>query len=121
MGRNTTAKESLQQWFDADDTPPDAWRTWTYRKIGKDAKIGHASVGRHLPAMVAKHLKCLPSEVIAQRKAYREAFGEGMTDEKLQKLKAYRQEQPPKSIEDCAFLLEISEYLVNKYCEREGW
>ena len=92
----------------------------TYDEIESQTAVSCTTIRRYLPVIVAKPENSLPSEMRAKCKAYSNTRCNGMTDEKLERLKVYQREKSPKSKSDCALLLEVLEHIVNKYCKRHN-
>ncbi len=114
------AKEKIQAWLDNPNTPYDAWENLTYDEIADQAGVGRSSVDRHLVILVARTRGYEVAEVKARRKAAWYDRVDRMTDEKLERLKAYRSQDPPLSYEECAVRLDQSLWSVKYHCEKNN-
>lgn len=116
----STAKEKIQAWLEDPKTPYNAWEHKTYDEIAEEAGVGRSSVDRNLVIIVARTRGYEVEEVKRRRKqAWTERVNR-MTPEKLERLKAYRAQDPPLSYEECAVRLDQSLWSVKYHCEKEG-
>ena len=115
-----SAKEKIQAWIENPTTPYNAWEYKTYDEIAEAVGVGRSSVDRYLVILVARTRGYSVAEVKARRKAaWSERFGR-MTPEKLERLKAYRAQDPPLSHEECAVRLVQSLWSVKYHCEKHN-
>ena len=97
----------------------------TYREIAEqisteDDKVAHATIREILAGVMADRLKTDPSEILKRKKDYRtEARGQ-LTDDKIQKLKEWRSEDPPVPLIDIAYRLKVSINTVRHHCKKLG-
>lgn len=115
-----SAKEKIQAWLEDPTTPYDAWEHKTYGEIAEEVGVGRSSVDRHLVILVARTRGYEVAEVKERRKTAWHTRVDRMTPEKLERLKAYRAQEPPLSYEDCAVRLDQSLWSVKYHCEKEG-
>ena len=120
----TTRKEQLTAWFDAQDDH-ERWITMTYQEIADAISTeGHPSspstVRNLLPAIVAHKLNILPSEAIERKATYRKEVQKQMTPDKIRLLKEWRRQVPSIPLPDCAFRLEVSLQAVRDCCKLYG-
>lgn len=113
-----SAKEKIQAWLDNPTTPYDAWVSLTYDEIAEQAGVSKSSVDRHLVILVARTRGYAVEEVKARRKTAWYERVDRMTPEKLERLKAYRSQEPPLSHEECAVRLDQSLWSVKYNCEK---
>ena len=115
-----SAKDKIQAWLNNPATPYNAWVDLTYNEIAKQAGVGRSSVDRHLVILVARTRGYDVEEVKRRRKtAWHERVGR-MTPEELERLKAYRSQNPPLSHEECAVRLDQSLWSVKYNCEKHN-
>ena len=112
------AKEKIQAWLDNPTTPYDAWVDLTYDEIAEQAGVSKSSVDRHLVILVARTRGYAVEEVKERRKTAWHERVNRMTPEKLERLKAYRSQDPPLSHEECAVRLDQSLWSVKYNCEK---
>ena len=113
-----TAKEKIQAWLNNPRTPDDAWVHLTYKEIAESAGVSYTSVTRYLVMSDARSRGYDIKDVRRRRKtAWHERVGR-MTPKKLDKLKAYRAQNPPLSYEECAVRLDQSVWSVKYNCEK---
>lgn len=116
-------RDQFQAWLDR-QTDPDAWLTKTYQQIGDEMVDGERvtpSVVRTVLVMcLADRLGIQPSEVIKRKADYRKAAQGQMTPEKLGLLREWRTQDPPVSIIDCAYRLDVSHQTIRDHCEKMG-
>ena len=119
MARNT-AKAKIQAWLENPTTPYDAWVHLTYDEIAAQAGVSKSSVDRHLVILVARTRGYEVADIKRRRKqAWTERVNR-MTPEKLQRLKAYRSQDPPLDYEECAVKLDQSVWSVKYHCEKRS-
>ena len=118
MAKQPSAKEKIQAWLDAPATPYDAWVNLTYDEIAEQAGVGRSSVDRNLVIVVARSRGLDVAEVKRRRKTAWHERAERMTPDKLDRLRAYRAQDPPLSYEDCAVRLDVSLWSVRYNCEK---
>ena len=66
------ASKRLRTWFENPQTPPDAWKTWRYDDIAKDAEVSPHTVKLRLQPLVQKRYPTIDS--YARFKKAREAY-----------------------------------------------
>lgn len=116
-------RDQFQAWLDR-QADSDAWLTKTYQEIGEEMAEGEQispSVVRTVLALyMADQLGIQPSEVIKRKADYRKEAQGQMTPEKLQLLREWRTQDPPVSIIDCAYRLDVSHQTIRAYCKELG-
>jgi len=115
-----SAKAKIQAWLEDPTTPYDAWEHKTYDEIAEATGVGRSSVDRHLVILVARTRGYTVAEVEARRKAAWSERSDRMSPEQLERLKAYRAQEPPLSYKECAVRLDQSLWSVKYHCEKEG-
>lgn len=115
-----SAKAKIQAWLENPTIPYDAWVNLTYDEIAEQAGVSRSSVDRYLVILVAKTRGYEVAAVKARRKTAWYERVDRMTDEKLQRLKAYRSQAPPLSYEECAVQLDQSVWSVKYNCEKHN-
>lgn len=115
-----SAKEKIQAWLEDPTTPYDAWEHKTYDEIAEEVGVGRSSVDRHLIILVARTRGYEVAEIKRRRQTAWTQRVNRMTPEKLERLKAYRAQEPPLSYEECAVRLDQSLWSVKYHCEKEG-
>ena len=118
MARKPSAKEKIQAWLDDPTVDYDAWVNLTYEEIAAQAGVGRSSVDRHLAILVARSRGLKVTDVKRRRKTARHEQEGRMTPDKLDRLKAYRAQNPPLSYEECAVRLDVSLWSVQYNCEK---
>lgn len=113
-----SAKAKIQAWLENPTTPDDAWVHLTYDEIAEQAGVGRSSVDRHLVILVARTRDYEVEDVKTRRKTAWYERVDRMTPEKLERLKAYRSQNPPLSYEECAVQLDQSLWSVKYNCEK---
>lgn len=116
----STAKEKIQAWLEDPDTTYNAWENLTYDEISEEVGVGRSSVDRHLVILVARTRGYTVQEVKERRKTAWHERVNRMTPEKLERLKAYRAQDPPLSYEECAVQLDQSLWSVKYHCEKHN-
>lgn len=120
MAVQPRAKEKIQAWLENPTTPYDAWVHLTYDEIAAQSGVGRSSVDRYLVILVAQTRGYDIEDIKRRRKtAWHERVGR-ITPEKLERLKAYRTQDPPLSYEECAVRLDVSLWSVKYNCEKHG-
>ncbi len=120
MATKLSAKDKIQAWLEAPTTPYDAWEHLTYDEIAKQTSVGRSSVDRCLVILVARTRGYEVKEVKRRRKTAWHARVGRMTPDKLDRLKAYRAEDPPLSYEECAVQLDVSLWSVKHNCKKHN-
>jgi len=115
-----SAKDKIQAWLEDPNTPYNAWVDLTYSEIAEQAGVGRSSVDRHLVILVARTRDYAVEDVKRRRKTAWCERTDRMTPEKLERLKAYRSQNPPLSHEECAVRLEQSVWSVKYNCEKHN-
>ena len=115
-----SAKNKIQAWLENPTTSSDAWVHLTYDEIAEQAGVGRSSVDRHLVIIVARTRGYDVAEVKERRKTAWYERVDRMTPEKLERLKAYRSQNPPLSHEECAVRLDKSLWSVKYNCEKHN-
>lgn len=113
-----SAKEKIQAWLEAPNTPSDVWVSLTYDEIAEQAGVSRSSVDRWLVIIVARTRDYAIEDVKRRRKTAWYERVNRMTPEKLERLKAYRSQAPPLSYEECAVQLDQSIWSVKNNCEK---
>ena len=57
----THAQQRLRTWFENPQTPPDAWKTWSYDDIAKDAEVSPHTVSLKLQPLVQERYPTIDS------------------------------------------------------------
>lgn len=115
-----SAKEKIQAWLESPTTPYEDWVYLTYDEIAERAGVSRSSVDRHLVILVAQTRGYDVEDVKRRRKTAWHERTNRMTPEELERLKAYRSQDPPLSYEDCAVRLEKSLWSVKYNCEKHN-
>ena len=113
-----SAKAKIEAWLEDPTTPYDAWVSLTYAEIAEQAGVSRSSVDRYLVIIVARTRGYAVEEVKRRRKTAWHERTDRMTPEKLDRLKAYRAQDPPLSYEECAVRLDKSVWSVKYNCEK---
>lgn len=115
-----SAKEKIQAWLRNPTTPYNDWEHLTYDEIAEKTGVGRSSVDRHLVILVARTRGYSVAIVKERRKTAWYERVNRMTPKKLQRLKAYRAQEPPLSYEECAVRLDQSLWSVKYNCEKHN-
>ncbi|MDE0554985.1 MAG: hypothetical protein OXI24_12250 [Candidatus Poribacteria bacterium] len=88
-------KDRLQAWFDNPDTPPEAWKEWTFEAIAKAANVSTSTVLNYLAKMVKiRHPEVESYAIFRQvRKTTAQALykkGERLPDADIKKIQELR-------------------------------
>ena len=111
-------REKIAEWLNTPTTPFDAWETWTYQQIADHSGISYTAIANDLVAVVAEQRGIPADEVHERRRSFwQERYGR-MTAENLARLKVYRSQDPPLSINECAVRLGCSSWSVSYHCRK---
>ena len=111
-------REKIANWLDAPTTPFDAWETWTYEKIAEHSGISYTGIAMNLVIVVAERRGIPVDEVEERRKNVWQERAGRVTAEKIARLKAYRRQDPPLSVKECAVRLGCSFWSVSYHCRK---
>ena len=112
------AKAKIQAWLENPTTPYEAWVHLSYEEIATEAGVSRSSVDRYLVLIVARTLGHEIADIKRRRKKAWYERTDRMTSETLERLKAYRSQDPPLSFEECAVRLDKSLWSIRYNCEK---
>ena len=118
MAKKPSAKNKIQAWLNDPTVDYDAWMNLTYDEIAAQAGVGRSSVDRYLVILVARSRGLKVADVKRRRKTAWHERENRMTPDKLDRLKAYRAQDPPLSYEECAARLDVSLWSVKYNCQK---